>query len=53
MKIRNEFKRRIGKAGFLLGMILMLISTPTYAHCDSYDGPVIQDALKALSLIHI
>lgn len=48
MKIRNEFKRRIGKAGFLLGMILMLISTPTYAHCDSYDGPVIQDALKAL-----
>src|SRR5690606_35209304 len=23
-------------------------SMPIYAHCDSYDGPVIQDALKAL-----
>lgn len=26
----------------------MLISISGYAHCDSYDGPVIKDALKAL-----
>ena len=26
----------------------MLFSVPGYSHCDSYDGPVIQDAYKAL-----
>lgn len=29
-------------------MFLMLMAIPAQAHCDSYDGPVIQDALKAL-----
>lgn len=48
MKTQKGLKRIVGKAGFLLGMIMMLISAPTYAHCDSYDGPVIQDAFKAL-----
>ena len=28
--------------------ILFLSSQTTFAHCDSYDGPVIQDAFKAL-----
>lgn len=28
--------------------VLFLISAPTFAHCDSYDGPVIRDAVKAL-----
>ena len=40
--------RLFGKAGLLLGIVMMLISLPAQAHCDSYDGPVIQDALKAL-----
>ena len=48
MKIMNKFKASLGKATLLLGAIMFLFSTPTYAHCDSYDGPVVQDALKAL-----
>src|SRR5690554_6689930 len=40
--------RLFGKAGLLLGIVMMLFSLPALAHCDSYDGPVIQDALKAL-----
>lgn len=40
--------RLFGKAGLLLGIVMMLFSLPAQAHCDSYDGPVIQDALKAL-----
>lgn len=40
--------RLFGKAGLLLGILMMLVSLPAQAHCDSYDGPVIQDALKAL-----
>lgn len=30
------------------GIFLLMFSIPTYAHCDSYDGPVIKDALEAL-----
>lgn len=44
MKVNRLFK----KAGVLLGMLMMLVSLPAQAHCDSYDGPVIQDALRAL-----
>ncbi len=49
MKSINKLKRSFGKAMILLGMIMFAFSIPTYAHCDSYDGPVIQDALKALN----
>jgi len=33
---------------FLLLMLTVLAGTPASAHCDSYDGPVIKDATKAL-----
>jgi len=29
-------------------MLSVLIGSPAYAHCDSYDGPVVKDAVKAL-----
>src|SRR5690606_39317327 len=32
----------------LLTFAFMLASISGFAHCDSYDGPVIKDALKAL-----
>ena len=32
----------------VLMSILLLSSQTTFAHCDSYDGPVIKDAFKAL-----
>ncbi len=42
----STFSRLTG----LIGLVLMLLLLPqkASAHCDSYDGPVIQDALKAL-----
>lgn len=49
MKTINKLKKGFGKAMLLLGMIMFAFNTPTYAHCDSYDGPVIQDALNALN----
>jgi len=33
---------------FLLLMLTVFMSTQALAHCDSYDGPVIKDAVKAL-----
>lgn len=48
MKTVNEFKTRFGKLPLLLGVIMMMFTTTAFAHCDSYDGPVIQDAFKAL-----
>lgn len=33
---------------FLLLMLTVFMGTPVSAHCDSYDGPVIKDAVKAL-----
>jgi hypothetical protein len=48
MKTIIELKRSFGKAAYLFGMIMFLFSIPSFAHCDSYDGPVVQDALKAL-----
>ena len=47
MKAIKDFSRKFGVA-FLLGALMLMFSLPTYAHCDSYDGPVIQDAYKAL-----
>jgi hypothetical protein len=35
-------------AVILLFMVTVLAYTPASAHCDSYDGPVIKDAAKAL-----
>lgn len=47
-----EFKtrKRTFKSIYLLPLFLLLWMIPqnSFAHCDSYDGPVIQDALKAL-----
>lgn len=48
MKTIKQFKKHIGKAALLLGTMLLVFTAPAFAHCDSYDGPVIQDALKAL-----
>ena len=33
---------------FLMLALLLLSSQATFAHCDSYDGPVIKEAVKAL-----
>lgn len=47
MKTKN-FKVGVMMMTFVAAFLLMLITSPSYAHCDSYDGPVIKDALKAL-----
>ncbi len=39
---------RVTAAFFLLLMLTVLAGIPASAHCDSYDGPVIKDAVKAL-----
>lgn len=48
METMNKIKRSFGKAALLLGAMILVFTVPTFAHCDSYDGPVIQDAMKAL-----
>lgn len=48
MKTADEFKTRFGKIAWLLGVVMVMFTTTAFAHCDSYDGPVIQDAYKAL-----
>lgn len=48
MKTMNVMRNEFGRVAILLGFLLLMITTATYAHCDSYDGPVIQDAYKAL-----
>lgn len=42
---RRSFKVRLR---LLLMGLVMLTGISAFAHCDSYDGPVIKDALKAL-----
>lgn len=49
MKTMKKFKMRLGKIALLLG-VMMTFSATAFAHCDSYDGPVIQDAYKALEM---
>ncbi|MBK5194213.1 MAG: hypothetical protein JJE07_13615 [Flavobacteriaceae bacterium] len=44
--IENNIK--VAGTFFLLLMLTAFTSTPASAHCDSYDGPVIKDAVKAL-----
>ncbi len=39
---------KLNMRSLLLVFVFMLASISGFAHCDSYDGPVIQDALKAL-----
>ena len=39
---------KFGVLPLFLFAILMFSSQATFAHCDSYDGPVIKDAVKAL-----
>lgn len=46
LKEKRNFK--FNMRSLLLVVALMLISISGFAHCDSYDGPVIKDALKAL-----
>jgi len=48
METMNKIKKSLGKAAVLLAAIMLVFTVPSYAHCDSYDGPVIQDAYKAL-----
>ncbi len=53
-KVHQNGQRRVARVSKQRGLalvlmsILLLSSQATYAHCDSYDGPVIQDAFKAL-----
>jgi len=37
----------------LLTAFILILSQPLSAHCDSYDGPLIKDALKALETSNI
>ncbi len=48
MKIFDGTKKHLGGKLVLVGLLTLMFGMPTFAHCDSYDGPVIQDALKAL-----
>lgn len=48
----NLFNRTFKVSHFffvaLLAVLTVIVSKPASAHCDSYDGPVIIDARKAL-----
>src|SRR5690606_41698489 len=47
---KDQVKMSLGK-GLILSIVLVLMAFFPHqmeAHCDSYDGPVIQDAYKAL-----
>lgn len=48
MKALKKMKIRIGKSVLMATLLAILLSVQVFAHCDSYDGPVIRDALKAL-----
>lgn len=41
-------KIKHGTLPVLLTALIILLSQPLFAHCDSYDGPLIKDALKSL-----
>jgi len=47
----SRFNLKTGKRTFLVILVflgLWLLPQNAFAHCDSYDGPVVKDALKAL-----
>lgn len=48
--VKKGFRKRLnfGALPLILFAILLFFSQATFAHCDSYDGPVIKDAVKAL-----
>lgn len=49
MKTSKSNKKLGGKLILLIALFFMaMLPQQTFAHCDSYDGPVIQDAYKAL-----
>ena len=48
MKAIKKINNIFAKATILLGFMLLVFVSPSFAHCDSYDGPVILDAQKAL-----
>jgi hypothetical protein len=50
MKSRNEKRNTTGKLFIQMGFVVLLLGSPNLAsaHCDSYDGPVIKDAYKAI-----
>ena len=50
MKTKNKQKPSVFQWVSIFGLLLAMFLIPqnTYAHCDSYDGPVVQDAFKAL-----
>src|SRR5690625_7747861 len=45
-KTERTFKTKMRT--ILLAVVFMLTSVSGFAHCESYDGPVIKDALTAL-----
>ena len=55
-KVNDRFKSqnwtirdaKVQVISFLMLALLLLSSQATFAHCDSYDGPVIKEAVKAL-----
>ena len=48
MKAIKKFKKGLGKVTVLIGILMITFTVQSFAHCDSFDGPVIQEALKAL-----
>lgn len=48
MKTLQQINNSFSKTSMILGLLFLLTSIPAFAHCDSYDGPVIKDAIKAL-----
>jgi hypothetical protein len=44
---------RIGLGPLIILILLILSTNVTFAHCDSYDGPVIKDAIKALEINNV
>ena len=48
---RGGFKRRMGLPSFAAAAALgiLTVAEPAFAHCDSMDGPVVEDARRAIA----
>lgn len=47
----NYFTAKMSTKGIVTSLLLIIAlfaGSPVYAHCDSYDGPTVKDAIKAL-----
>ena len=45
----DQLKKKRNVVFILMAAVFLTFGTsPAYSHCDSYDGPVVKDALKAL-----